>query len=93
VTSAYRTRRIVHPDGAPDVVVVDLQGAWRVSRGKERYEGLDLPALLARILRVPNPSAELVTVLSTLVRATDGWAVVQHSDDERLPRNARIPTL
>jgi hypothetical protein len=83
----------VHPDGPPDVVVVDLQGAWRVSRGKEKLEGLDLPALLARILGVRNPSAELVTVLSTLVRATDGWAVVQHPDDERLPRNARIPTL
>jgi len=93
MSAAYRTRRIVHPDGPPDVVVVDLQGAWRVSRGKEKLEGLGLPELLARILGVHNPSAELVTVLSTLVRATDGWAVVQHPDDERLPRNTRVPTL
>jgi hypothetical protein len=93
MSAAYRTRRIVHPDGPPDVVVIDLEGAWRVSRGKQKLEGLDLPDLLARILGVCNPSAELVTVLSTLVRATDGWAVVQHPGDERLPRNAHIPTL
>jgi len=93
MSPAYRTRRIVHPGGPPDVVVVDLQGPWRVSRGEEKVEGLDLPGLLARILGVPNPSVELVTVLSTLVRATDGWAVVQHREDDGRPRDTRVPTL